>query len=974
MLKAFKQLIFLAAAIIFAASNFLSPLMQTIASAEKKTHGAGQTTTVTIHYQPEDGGTKDWNLWVWPKDGEGQVFEFTGDDEFGLIAEVVLEGIHDEVGFIVRTDSWEKDGGDRFINIKSGYDEVWVKAGDEHTYTSPPDGEYRDFPAFERVKVKLHYFRYDGNYEGWNLWTWPEGKGGKRIDFTAEDDFGKVAEFELENPEGMTKAGFIVRKSMQGDDWAVKEFGDRFITKFDDMGNAEVWIVQGTERIYYNPAYIEKDPKIVNASMDTFNQITLETNFPFEWRAWESIIKIDNAKIKEVVPFDGDEEKDFTNKVRVITEDKLDFRQSYKISAVSFGEAVVKIGNIVRSEEFDDAFYYDGKLGNQYTKKHTAFRVWAPTASEASIVLYDSWNDQTAEEISLERGEKGTWSTILKGDQNGLIYNYRVKIGEEWTEATDPYVRAVTVNGDRGVVMDMDSTDPKKWNKQKPKLKNPEDSIIYEVHVRDLSMHEDSGIKHKGKYLGAAEKGTTNSTGEKTGLNHIKDLGVTHVQFLPVYDYRTVDETKLDQPQYNWGYDPKNYNVPEGSYSTDPYNPSARITELKTMIQEYHNEQLRVVMDVVYNHVFAVNESSFHKLVPGYFFRYNEDGTLANGTGVGNDTASERKMVQKFIIDSVAYWAEEYNLDGFRFDLMGIHDTQTMNKVRKALNKIDPSIIMIGEGWDLNTPLAAERKANQKNAEDMPGIGHFNDGIRDGLKGSVFDERDKGFVNGKQGLESFVQQGIAAGLEYPATMATYKDPEQVVTYAEAHDNHTLWDKLELTNPDASEESKKKMHKLASSIILTSQGVSFVHAGQEFMRTKYGDHNSYKSPDSVNQLDWDRRTEFSREVDYFKGLIKLRKHYKSFRMTTAEDIQSKLEFIDAPDNTVAYRLDAKGLKDRAKEIVVIHNANTEPVKISLPANSPWHLLADGKQAGLGTLKIYQSKTIEVPAQTSFILKR
>ncbi|CAM3503780.1 type I pullulanase [Aeromicrobium ponti] len=971
-MKGLKQIMFMAIAIIMVTSNFLSPFMQTFASAEDTTNSA--VTSVTIHYQPAEDNTKDWNLWIWPKDGDGQVFEFSGEDEFGLVAEVDLQGIHNEVGFIVRTDSWEKDGGDRFIDVQSGNDEVWVKGGDENTYTSPPDGEYRNFPSFEKVKVKLHYFRYDGNYEGWNLWTWPYDGEGKRVDFTSEDDFGKVAEFELEKPEGMTKSGFIVRKSADGNDWAMKEFGDRYITKFDEEGNAEIWVVQGTERIYYNPAYIDTHPRILNAAMDGFNQITLETNFPFEWRKWESQLEIENAEIKEVVPFDGNKDKEFTNKVKVKTENKLDFNHSYRVFMNSFGEADVTIGKVVRSEEFDEAFYYDGELGNQYSKEETFFRLWAPTASEAVLVMYDSWDDQTGEELPLEKGEKGTWSTVMAGDQNGLIYNYKVKISGEWTEATDPYVRSVTVNGDRGVVMDLDSTDPDNWNSRKPKLTNPEDSIIYEVHVRDLSIHEDSGIENKGKFLGAAEKNTVNSDGVETGLNHIKDLGVTHVQFLPIYDYRTVDETKLDEPQFNWGYDPKNYNVPEGSYSTDPYNPASRIKELKTMVQELHNQQLRVVMDVVYNHVFAVNESSFHKLVPGYYFRYNEDGTLANGTGVGNDTASERKMVEKFIVDSVTYWAKEYNLDGFRFDLMGIHDSETMNAVRDALDKIDPSIITIGEGWDLNTPLSADRKANQKNAEDMPGIGHFNDGIRDGLKGSVFNELDKGFVNGKEGMEEFIQQGIAAGMDYAETMATYKDPEQVVTYVEAHDNHTLWDKLELTNPDATEEERKKMHKLASAIILTSQGVSFVHAGQEFMRTKYGDHNSYKSPDSINQLDWDRRADFSNEVGYFKGLVTLRKHYESFRMTTAEDIQSHLKFLEGPENTVAYSLDASAFNDKANELVVVHNANEESVEVTLHGNGPWHLLADGNQAGVKTLKVYRSKTIEVPALTSFVLKR
>lgn len=453
----------------------------------------------------------------------------------------------------------------------------------------------------------------------------------------------------------------------------------------------------------------------------------------------------------------------------------------------------------------------------------------------------------------------------------------------------------------------------------------------------------------------------------------MKDLGVTHVQFLPIFDYASVNEETLNEPQYNWGYDPKNFNVPEGSYSTNPYEPTVRITELKQMIQTLHDNNLRVVMDVVYNHMYNAAESNFHKLVPGYYYRYNEDGTFANGTGVGNDTASERKMMRKFMVDSVTYWAKEYNLDGFRFDLMGIHDYETMNEIRKGVNQIDPSIILHGEGWDLNTPLAAELKANQKNAEKMKGIAHFNDNIRDGLKGSVFEEKENGFVNGKQNMEDRIKKGITAGIDYDTNSSTYQDPGQVLTYVEAHDNHTLWDKLELTNSGDSEEMRKQMHKLSSSILLTSQGIPFLHAGQEFMRTKYGDHNSYKSPDSINQMDWLRRAAFNNEVDYMKGLIDLRKKYPAFRMTSAEQIKTHVSFIDAPKNVVAYTIDGKGNGNKSEYFMVAHNANRETVDITLPSKGPWKVLVDGKQAGSKTLYVVHDNKIKVPALSSFVLK-
>lgn len=367
--------------------------------------------------------------------------------------------------------------------------------------------------------------------------------------------------------------------------------------------------------------------------------------------------------------------------------------------------------NPVNPAELDEFYYYDGKdLGNSYQKDKTAFRLWAPLASEAKLVTYKHLDDSGGMEIQMDRSEKGTWTIELTGDQDELIYTYKVKVGEVWSEAVDPYVRAVTVNGNKGVVIDLTDTDPEKWTRDKPPLDKAEDIIIYELHTRDLSIHPESGIHHKGKFLGVIETGTKGPEDVKTGLDHIKDLGVTHVQFIPIFDFATVNEMKLNEPQYNWGYDPKNYNAPEGSYSTDPYQPKVRIRELKEMIQGLHDHGLRVIMDVVYNHVYSVDDSNFNKLVPTYFFRYNGDGTLSNGTGVGNDTAPEHKMMRKFIVESVTYWAKEFNLDGFRFDLMGIHDVETMNEVKKALAEIDPTLIVLGEGWDMNTPWPKSRK------------------------------------------------------------------------------------------------------------------------------------------------------------------------------------------------------------------------------------------------------------------------
>ncbi|EEK44704.1 Pullulanase, type I [Bacillus cereus m1293] len=559
-----------------------------------------KTTEVIIHYKEQLGNTKDWNLWLWGENANGTSYEFTGEDEFGKYAKINIDGDYNRVGIIIRTNEWEKDGGDRWIeNIKDGRAEVWILSGDEKVYNAKPSS----------------------------------------------------------------------------------------------------------------------DLSIQKATIDSFNEITVTTNVPFHIK--EQKIEIEGIKIKNITPYDINS-GDITNKVKIITEQKIDLKQTYKVKIENLADTNTEIGKVIRSEEFDHLFYYGGNdLGNTYTVQHTKFRVWAPTASEAKLVTYEKWNDKIGTEINMQQGEKGTWKAELKGNQKGLYYTYKVKIGDKWTEAVDPYARAASVNGDKGAVIDLEETNPKKWNtNKKPKLKNPEDAIIYELHVRDLSIQPESGIKQKGKYLGVTEKGTRGPEDVKTGLDHIKDLGVTHVQLLPIFDYASVNEENINEPQYNWGYDPKNFNVPEGSYSTNPYEPTVRITELKQMIQTLHDNNLRVVMDVVYNHMYNAAESNFHKLVPGYYYRYNEDGTFANGTGVGNDTASERKMMRKFMIDSVTYWAKEYNLDGFRFDLMGIHDYETMNEIRKAVNQIDPSIILHGEGWDLNTPLAAELKANQKKCKE----------------------------------------------------------------------------------------------------------------------------------------------------------------------------------------------------------------------------------------------------------------
>ena len=623
----------------------------------------------------------------------------------------------------------------------------------------------------------------------------------------------------------------------------------------------------------------------------------------------------------------------------------------------------------VRSNDFDNYFSYDGELGALYEKEGTLLRVWTPTAKSVEVWIYadDSFKGPSTK-IEMVQKPKGIFEAYLPGDQHGTIYVYKILfLNNRESISVDPYARATTVNGMKSVIADLNRTNPDGWGERLPAFGLPEEAIIYELHIRDFSISETSGIVNKGKFLGLTEKNTQNASGRKTGLDYLIDLGITHIQILPMFDYATVDEANLTEPQYNWGYDPLNYNVPEGSYSTDPFDPFNRIFELKQMIRTLHENGLRVIMDVVYNHVYDPKDQALERTVPGYFYRYNADGSLANGTGVGNDTASERHMMRKYIIDSVKYWAKEYHLDGFRFDLMGIHDSVTMNAIREALDKIDPSIIIIGEGWEMSTPLPEDLKASQRNAQAMPRIAHFNDSIRVALKGSDFgDEKDRGFISGKNYLEDLLLRNIK-GAMHLSSHSSYVDPEQVIQYVEAHDNLTLYDKLLRSNPDDSEEVRIKRHTLATSIVLLSQGVPFIHGGQEFLRTKAGVANSYQSPDEINQFEWERVTTFQESVAYVKGLIALRKSEYLFRLHTHEEIDAHFTMLSENFNIVAF-----SLTNSEKKYIVIFNGNRSDVIFRIQKGK-YAILVEDNQVFLESMpEAVLMEKILVKAHTTSVL--
>lgn len=639
------------------------------------------------------------------------------------------------------------------------------------------------------------------------------------------------------------------------------------------------------------------------------------------------------------------------------------------LSQYNLADLKAGLHKVSRDPDFIQKKYYNGRLGALYSPNQTEFKVWAPTVQKVELIIFDGYYGIPKETLPLEKiNDTGVYKTVVEGDCHGLTYRYNLTFSNEFESQTvDPYSKAVTVNGRRSVVVDLNRTNPPAWKDRMPSFTSPNEAIIYEMHVRDLTISVTSGAdkNYRGKFLGLAQEGTRNPNGSTTGLDYLKELGVTHVELMPIFDFQTVDETNEHPEEYNWGYDPQNFDAPEGSYATDPYNPMTRITELKTMIQAFHDAGIRVIMDVVFNHVYQVESHSLQKTVPGYFFRYNEKGELTNGTGVGNDTASERHMMRKFIVESVRYWAEEYHIDGFRFDLMGIHDIETMNQVRKTLDEIDPCILVFGEGWDMYTTLGTGQEANSLNANEMPGIGHFNEGLRDALKGNDFDAGARGFINGAWYMEGKLAENLLGRPE----SGEFEAPAQLIQYVEAHDNFTLYDRLINADPELEEWKIVKRSELALAIILLSQGIPFIHAGQEFLRTKDGVRDSYNKPDEINQIDWLRRDRYAHTVESAKNLIALRKQEPLLRQRSFDSIIETSEILRLSDQVVA--LSYQGVE---YDLVLIFNARPTEYDIELQEASYLMLYQDGEVDLLEENSYQVITNIIVPEYSATVLKR
>lgn len=638
-------------------------------------------------------------------------------------------------------------------------------------------------------------------------------------------------------------------------------------------------------------------------------------------------------------------------------------------------------------QNFDYEVYEGNDLGAVYTPKMTRFKVWAPEAEAVKLNLYkEGEGDNLIERCTMKKSRNGIFTFERQGDCNGIYYTYTVVNHGDEQEAVDPYTKAAGVNGRRGMVINLEKTNPQGF--ELDEYRNPEhitDAIIYEGSVRDFTMDESGGVFHNGKFLGLTEANTTNHFGEATALDYISGLGITHVQILPAFDFETVDE-KNQKAQYNWGYDPDNYNVPEGSYAVNPYDGAVRVQEMKQMVLALHSRGIGVIMDVVFNHTYRRDDSNLQKIVPGYYYRSDETG-YTNGSGCGNEVASDRPMVQKLIVDSLIYWAKEYHIDGFRFDLMGVLDIDTMNVIAERLKEIRPDIYLYGEGWNGGpSSLAEEKRAFKASAKKMPGIGMFNDDIRDTIKGSVFYDDHLGFVNSGTHLENALRYGITGAVAHPqvdydayGSKPWAAEPGQSINYVSCHDNYTLWDKLSVSCPEASEEKKKAMNRLCAAIVFTSQGVPFIQAGEEFLRSKplpekkgFAE-NSYNMPDAVNSIKWDNIHEYPDMIAYYKGLMALRKAHPVFRMQSEAEMTQNLCFLsDTPENVVAYLLKGKGADDTPENILVIFNGNDEEILYNLPEGK-WKILVDDKTAGADGKKIISAKA-DVEPLSALVLEK
>ena len=946
-------------------------------------------TKIVIHYKQKSDDNRNMGVYIWGlKDADGKEIKgawhaFNGQDAFGKTYTVEADGTYEsgKVGFIITTDpgpnnsNWNKDGGNRNISqIEDGVGEAWVYGGDSNTFAEPPSEVSDKLNNLKTLNVTVHYRRTNKDYAGWNLWTWYGKQEGVKRDFTAHDDFGKIAEYTFTDNNGVKDPKFIVRYSMQGNDWVAKDPGEgdraipaKAITLSQDgqTGNAEIWLMQGDSRVYLSPNVINTKANAINADITSLKEFTVNVSGdPSEVKKSDvTVTDVTDSKKDQHKAVDISQVAVVDNKIVITATNDLDIKKMYEININSVGgmpktvsASSAKGSKVVRTDEFDTKYAYAGNdLGAVVSGGSTTFKLWAPTATKVELVTYSGTDENSAEaktqEMNLE-SNNSVWSITTSDAKAGTAYTYKVHFADGTVNnSPDPYAKAAVRNGMRSVVFGGSMAKP--VTRMASFGKRPTDATIAEMNIRDFSIHESSGVseKNRGKYLGVIQSDTKNGS-KPTGLDYLKSLGITHVQIMPMYDFGSVNEAGnlgYGQPgAQNWGYDPINYNVPEGSYASDSANPVTRIAELKQMVDGLHKAGLRVIMDVVYNHVYNAEKNAFGQTVPGYYFRYNDDGSLSNRSGCGNDTASERKMIRKYIVDSVKYWANEYGIDGFRFDLMGLIDLETMKEVREAVYGIDPNSIILGEGWDMSQ-LPYENRTIQPNAYKLAennGIAFFNDSFRDAVKGQGDDDA-AGFVSGNRSSDNLVMQNLYGCQPGNAscTGRRYANAGQTVQYVEAHDNLNLYDKLKRSLPHETEENLKKRVMLANSLVMFAHGMPFFELGQEFLRSKNSNANSYNAGDGDNSVKWDLVNKNSDAVEYFKALIKLRNEVPALRDSTYSDVNKNMHWIKSSDGINAFSVDAKD-----KTYVFIFNANDNVTDVNIGKEKYRVRIADGKSNG------------------------
>ena len=919
----------------------------------------------------------DWRLYIWGpgyKDERlkwGSGLEASGIDEYGIYWDIPREK-EQAINFIIHNDYTRVSSITANEYKSDTQDELWAIEETKKIYSNLSlaldEANIDPIPSPSENYVRLHYYCPDSNYEELYLSFWQEDEetGQKnisgKITTNNHDTCGIYWDIPYQPQNGKLK--FIVYRGEKEESNGVQEYPNL-------KSRPEIWMKSGDSNKYNNGLNLFEENEIEEAMVFADNKIVVRFKFPVEDRIWVMY----GSKVVPIKEIENSNEPEYY----LTLEQSLEYNHPYTVKA---GRLTAK--TILSPEIIDRNYTYQGSLGVNYSSQESIFKLWAPSAQRVELELFEEPKGEATAVYPLTKSESGVWIRKVEGDLKGKYYHYIVNNSGNKQKALDPYAKSMSgfdFSEDhlaKGAIIDLEDTDPNNWKDDGyVNLESDCNVVIYEMSVRDFTISSNSEVEadKRGTYLGFIDK-----------ISHLKELGITHVQLMPVLNFYFGNEYKQDfedireiedeaKMNYNWGYDPHNYFTPEGWYSSNPGNPEARVRELKELIKALHEADIGVILDVVYNHT-AITDI-FETIVPAYYYRRHADNSLTNGSGCGNDTASEREMMRKLIIDSTTYWTDEYHVDGFRFDLMGLHDEKTIKRMAKEVRKINPDAVLLGEGWNLGT-LSAEEKyvkaAGEKRSllrvDSGPAV--FNDGIRDALKQNHFggNLEDGGFLQGFVNSKSLIRSGIIAGMvNYESNLAIESDPyhrfadqpEEVINYVSCHDGYTLWDKIVGSTPNASLEERIRMAKLGASIILTSQGRAFIHGGEEMLRTKPNpnkyknlDHNSYSSGDYTNQIDWNRKEEYSEVVEYYKGLIQLRKEHPAFRMETMEEIQYGLSFFaEGIDFVIAFKLDCP--TDDWEKIIVAHNANrTEKVIKEHEVTEDWEVVADGNNAGVKAL--------------------